>query len=213
MPNIGEVIEACCADVSTYQSREHVLRVLHALGYNGYAAEIGTFGGEFSERILQRTMVRKLYCVDPYASYQSYVDHTNGLDLEHVFGVASARLAPYGDRVEILRRYSTDAAGECADGSLDFCYIDGNHAYDYVLSDICHWFPKIKSGGLIIGDDAVDPLNDPGRRPDGNVERAWDRNNPSDISLYGVTKAFVDFARNTDVWLTMYGTQIFMIKP
>lgn len=36
---------------------------------------------------------------------------------------------------------------------IDFLYIDGDHSYEGVKKDIKMWFPKVKSGGLIGGDD------------------------------------------------------------
>ena len=39
------------------------------------------------------------------------------------------------------------------DNSIDAIYIDGNHSYEAVIEDIKNWSPKVKQGGLIIGDD------------------------------------------------------------
>jgi predicted O-methyltransferase YrrM len=43
------------------------------------------------------------------------------------------------------------------DGSIDFLLIDGDHSYDAVYKDITNFLPKMRSGGLIVGDDAYDP--------------------------------------------------------
>ena len=32
-------------------------------------------------------------------------------------------------------------------------YIDGSHEYQDVLDDIKSWYPKVKSGGIMYGDD------------------------------------------------------------
>ena len=32
-------------------------------------------------------------------------------------------------------------------------FIDANHEYEYVYNDINNWFPKVKRGGIISGDD------------------------------------------------------------
>ena len=49
------------------------------------------------------------------------------------------------------------------DESLDFIYIDANHAYDFVVEDINLWFPKLKKGGIFSGHDYLDMdwYNDP----------------------------------------------------
>ena len=36
---------------------------------------------------------------------------------------------------------------------FDFIYIDGNHKYEEVLSDLENWVPKVKNGGWITGHD------------------------------------------------------------
>jgi hypothetical protein len=36
---------------------------------------------------------------------------------------------------------------------LDYVYIDGNHAYEYVVDDIKNYFPLVRSGGIIGGHD------------------------------------------------------------
>lgn len=37
--------------------------------------------------------------------------------------------------------------------SLDFCFIDADHAYESVQRDIAAWRPKIKPGGILAGHD------------------------------------------------------------
>ena len=48
---------------------------------------------------------------------------------------------------------SQDAAGRFADGSLDYVYIDGEHSYEAVTRDLASYFPKVRPGGHLIGDD------------------------------------------------------------
>ena len=48
---------------------------------------------------------------------------------------------------------SVSAAHNYENNSLDFIFIDANHAYDAVLADIKAWYPKLKSGGHIAGHD------------------------------------------------------------
>ena len=42
------------------------------------------------------------------------------------------------------------------DESLEFVMIDGDHSQSAVENDITSWLPKIKSGGLLAGDDYRD---------------------------------------------------------
>jgi predicted O-methyltransferase YrrM len=48
---------------------------------------------------------------------------------------------------------SLEAAGLYKDNSLDFVLLDASHTYEDVKADIQAWLPKIKSGGILAGDD------------------------------------------------------------
>jgi len=52
-----------------------------------------------------------------------------------------------------IKMMSVDASKLYEDKSLDFVLIDGAHDYVSVCNDIQAWFPKVKSGGILAGDD------------------------------------------------------------
>lgn len=56
-------------------------------------------------------------------------------------------------RVRIYREHSPEAAQVFADGSLDWVYLDGDHTYEGITADLNAWWPKVKPGGLLTGDD------------------------------------------------------------
>lgn len=45
------------------------------------------------------------------------------------------------------------AAKNFEDGSIDMCYIDANHEYDFIVRDIRAYLPKMKKGGTLAGHD------------------------------------------------------------
>ena len=57
------------------------------------------------------------------------------------------------DIVTPIQGKSLDAVSMFEDESIDFIFIDASHEYKDVLSDITSWYPKLKPGGLIAGDD------------------------------------------------------------
>lgn len=59
------------------------------------------------------------------------------------------------DYVIPLQTTSLEAASQFEDNSLDFVHIDASHDYKNVLADIRAWYPKVKPGGFITGDDYV----------------------------------------------------------
>lgn len=70
------------------------------------------------------------------------------------------RCAPFMDRCRIIKDWTTAAANEVADGSLDFVFIDADHSEQGCRADIAAWAPKLKPTGWIMGHD----INWPGVR-------------------------------------------------
>jgi hypothetical protein len=56
-------------------------------------------------------------------------------------------------RVVIHRRPSANAATDIADSSLDWAYIDGDHTYEAVRTDVEVYAAKVRPGGILCGDD------------------------------------------------------------
>lgn len=62
-------------------------------------------------------------------------------------------MAPVADRLTIIRMRSAAAARKFADNSLDMVVLDDDHSYESVMNSIQAWAPKVKPGGILIGDD------------------------------------------------------------
>lgn len=86
---------------------------------------------------------------------------------EFMKNVAEAGVA---DCVTGVQSRIDDAARAWA-APIDYLYVDADHTFDSVTSDLDSWWPYLKVGGLIAGDDYDDP-NDTEVPP--NVTRAWD---------------------------------------
>lgn len=112
----------------------------------GVGIELGVAAGDFSERILQHGHVGYLYSVDMWAG-----DRGHGVDQ---YREAFVRLHPYRDRNSVMRMRFDEALELFADEALDFIYVDG-YAHDGELNGqtFREWFPKLKRGGIISGDD------------------------------------------------------------
>lgn len=63
--------------------------------------------------------------------------------------------AALGERFRLIVSDSALAAGAFADGSIDAVWIDAAHAYEPVAADLAAWWPKVKPGGILGGDDFV----------------------------------------------------------
>lgn len=72
-------------------------------------------------------------------------------------GLANVRLIP-AMTVEAARYWSEP---------IDFLYVDADHSYEGVKADLEVWYPHVKPGGFVLGDDY-------GNTSYPGVKRAWD---------------------------------------
>ncbi len=126
-------------------------------------AEIGVSKGNSTVFILDNFDIKKYYAIDPFQEYKDYTESSvsnyykaNG-GADAVYLKTKVRLSKY-DNVELIRAYSDQAVKLIEDNELDICFIDGNHAYNYVFMDIKWWSPKVKVDGIICGDDSFNPV-------------------------------------------------------
>lgn len=80
---------------------------------------------------------------------RSYADH----DLEDYYERLKLRAQAYEGRACLVRMDTVEAAAMVPDRSLDFVWIDADHTYKGVKTDIAAWRPKIRPGGTMLGHD------------------------------------------------------------
>lgn len=71
-------------------------------------------------------------------------------------------------------------AGQHWSGPIDYLYVDADHSEQACAADLAAWFPHVRPGGLIVGDDYDNPL------------------------FPGVKSAWESFAREHSIELTRY---------
>jgi hypothetical protein len=121
-------------------------------------AEIGVLNGKNSILFLENLNIKKLYLIDPYKYYKGHDDpkyKTKGYDeiANNIYNNTRKSLKKYNKKIRFFRDLSENVANKIPNNSLDFVYIDGNHSYEYVKRDIELYWPKVKKGGIIGGDD------------------------------------------------------------
>lgn len=129
--------------VKTFKRRENVAQLFKK---DAVGVELGVAAGDFSERILKHDHVAYLFSIDMWGG-----DRGHGVDQ---YREAIVRLDSYRQRNTIIRMRFDEALSLFSDESLDFIYVDG-YAHDGELngSTFREWFPKLRKGGLIAGDD------------------------------------------------------------
>lgn len=129
--------------LKNFKHREDVVKLFKK---NSVGAELGVAAGDFSERILKHNHVAHLFSIDMWAG-----DRGHGVDQ---YREAIIRLDQYSNRNTIFRMRFDEALLLFNDESLDFIYVDG-YAHDGELNGqtFRDWFPKLRKGGIISGDD------------------------------------------------------------
>lgn len=132
--------------------------LLSKLPKGGICAEIGVWGGGFSEAILEQTQPRALHLVDPWSFQPEFKNSAFGRGeesrMEEKYQSVCERFKG-DDRVTIHRMMSDAYFRSLPDHSLDWVYLDGNHNFEVVWSDLKLALKKVKPNGFIGGDDLL----------------------------------------------------------
>ena len=136
------------------ETRESFLQFIYSVNIQKKklkGVEIGVLNGDYSEKIYNYYCKKfdfDFYLVDPWSSFSDYDQKI----LDQCYKNVLKKFKNF-NKVKILKQTSEQASKKFADESLDFVYIDGNHEYNHVLSDLKFCFPKLKSHGVLFGDD------------------------------------------------------------
>ena len=140
-------------------------------------AEIGVWKGGSSKKFIAKKLA-KFYMVDPWAisgyqpaidandntfSYEAYLNkyskQTGGKTPEAFQKFYDKIYAKVYDdfskitNVEICRMSSTEWFDTYSGDKLDWVYIDGDHSYTGVITDLTNCIKVLKPNGIILGDD------------------------------------------------------------
>lgn len=130
------------------------------LGDARECVEVGSYIGTGSTVILGGLMAARggrLYCVDHFS-----------LDLANLQNVTASHFAQFTANIDALglSRFVTPLRGSSADvarafpGFVDLVYVDASHDQMNVENDLRLWARRIRSGGVICGDDAEHAYRD-----------------------------------------------------
>jgi len=138
--------------------------VLRRMPRKAVCAEIGVFAGDFSARILTLARPRRLHLIDPWKfesgpTYERAVYGGVNIEGQPAMDALHDTVRERFDReihsgnVIVHRSAAAEVAAEFADEYFDWVYIDANHQYEFVLLDLESYYPKVKPGGFLAGDD------------------------------------------------------------
>jgi len=126
--------------------------------YSFRCVEVGVFKGLNAKKFLDGMNIEHAWLVDCWGHFenepQTVSNHNIDKDPDfwkRTYEEVQALFQTYSN-VTIVKAWSEEAV-DIVPNDLDFVYLDADHTYDASLKDIELWFPKIKTGGWLMGDD------------------------------------------------------------
>lgn len=120
----------------------------------GVWVELGSWLGRSAAyctiELMRANKLGEFYCVD---TWNGGLEHAGWAELSTLYQDFEKNIMPIRDHVRIIRDNSWTAASHFADASVDFCYVDAGHTYECVMRDLEAWWPKMKPGVFMGGDD------------------------------------------------------------
>jgi len=165
-------------------------------------AEIGVSDGGTSKALLGEFPMLRLHMVDPWTTFEKGHDYYDSGDSaarrsqkknDNVMSKALQRTQFASARRVVHRSYSSEAAAQVVEQSLDFAFIDGDHTYEAVQLDLQLWSSKVRPGGLLCGHDCGHPRDKRG--------------------LWGVARAVHEFAEPHSLVVKIGAGTIWWIHP
>ncbi len=127
----------------------------------GKAVEIGVYQGMFSHHNLLHWQ-GEYYAVDAWSFRPGDPPDKNFRDAainDRNYDLTVENTKVGGARVHLIRGLSTQAASQFEDGSFDWIFVDALHTYRALQADLKAWWPKLRVGGLMSGDDYGDRMD------------------------------------------------------
>lgn len=117
-------------------------------------AELGVFRGENFQLMIEHSP-KLAVAVDAWKDDGNIARNDSGLsqeilDEQHACFRANVMNKPF---VKLIREYTFKAAKKFPDECFDLIYIDADHTYEGCKKDLEAWYPKVKTGKFLTGDD------------------------------------------------------------
>lgn len=141
-------------NINYYDTRVDLLKLIPQ---NSIFCEIGVFCGEFSRDILKINKPQEMWMVDIWQGSWGSGDkdgnfHKNIQDMEKIY-LNLYHQTKNKNNTHVVRCSSSFFLDSCDEDYFDAIYIDGDHTYDAVLSDLNKSFRAIKNDGFLMGHD------------------------------------------------------------
>lgn len=134
--------------------RQNLYQLFAELGFK-IGCEVGLFRGRNAREMFRCIPQLKLFGVEANADQPSSTRHKTVPRYDRNRKAAADRLK-HRD-FTLIEKFSEIAVQDIPYNSLDFVYIDADHSYDYVMTDIILWARRVRPGGIVSGHDYILP--------------------------------------------------------
>ena len=132
-------------------------KMVHEYPSGSHFVEVGSWKGKSSSymgvMIANSNKDIKFDCVDTWLGSTEHTEIMKDLGNDLLYNTFINNMKPLEGYYSVVRMLSVDASKTYKNESLDFVFIDASHEYENIKEDIEAWFPKIKRGGYLAGDD------------------------------------------------------------
>lgn len=142
------------ASVSTYRQACFDLALANV---PRIVVEVGVYAGGLSRKLATLPTLERLYLVDSWegSTEKRQPPFYMPDDQERMNEVAASvkTWAAITPKVTVMHMSSAEAAEMFDDASVDFVHTDGDHTLAGITTDIVAWLPKVRTGGILSGDN------------------------------------------------------------
>jgi glycosyltransferase involved in cell wall biosynthesis len=133
------------------QDFEALLQVLNSKAVK-VGVEIGVGSGNSAESILKKTVISRLYGIDPYMqNFEAGApEKRTQKNLDELFRSVLERMEPFGNRYLPVRKDPNEVTDEVK-GQIDFLHLNSVYSYHGIWDNLCKWSTKIRDKGVIVG--------------------------------------------------------------
>jgi len=153
--------------------------------------EIGVYEGSYASKINEAFPNSSLHLLDTWDTNDTdFYYSARPKAVESAFEVANSRFKN-NKNITFIVENSNVAHKKYDKNFFDWIYIDADHSYEAVLSDLNNWYPKLKSNGIMSGHDW---------NPNPDIE---------EFDMFGVEKALDEFSKNKNIDLNLTNEQFY----
>jgi predicted O-methyltransferase YrrM len=124
---------------------------------NSIFIEIGTWKGKstvfMAEKIKESNKQIKFYAIDTFEGTNNEHENYDCIQTKTLYEEYLKNIEPVKDYIITIKGNSNKVHEQFENDSIDFIFIDADHSYEAVKTDLKNWYSKIKSSGIIAGHD------------------------------------------------------------